>query len=571
MKVFFEAYEYPIEVLRQYLSPYFYHAGKSQGKGVIGHVGYFFNVNQEDPSLSDSVFILPKVFINENNAPFELEGLKPEDVIELNTENECLLENGIPQLVFGLSVWIYRAIQFYQQRNTDTRSVSDAKIQNVVSNKNDESETYLDIILQLIDFHKKHKNLLTYISIINNSNKNKIHWAKTISHEQPIIKNGKPAYVSFRSKEKVVNYDEELIILFYSTLEYIRKHYHFKISLDVQYHLLPPRKIQSMIDSCKGTRLLKSIRKKYFTDELVAMWNLLYVFFDKTERIANKRYHEETLLVKDFQNVFEDMVDYLISDENYPDELKNQDDGKIVDHLYKDKSLVYDELIYYVGDSKYYKPGESVGKNSIAKQYTYAKNIIQRNINVWEGFDTKKDRSKKDYLPYRDERTHGYNITPNFFISGVVSRDEHGYNADENFTNTSGGLLLNRHFDDRLFDRDTLILQRYDINFLYVLTSYAAQQESDREAFRDVSRKMFSKDLKHVIDKNYHIYQIIIPEDETIEQVVHNNYWELEGKVFSYDDVLLYATSDKQVLSELVINENAYELRQIYLSSANTS
>lgn len=558
MKVFFEAYEYPIEVLRQYLSPYFYHAGKSQGKGVIGHVGYFLNVNQEDPSLSDSVFILPKVFINENNAPFELEGLKPEDVIELDTENECLLENGIPQLVFGLSVWIYRAIQFYQQRNTDSKSVSDAKIQNVVSNKNDESETYLDIILQLIAFHKKHKNLLTYISIINNSNKNKIHWAKTISHEQPIIKNGKPAYVSFRSKDKIVNYDEELIVLFYSTLEYIRKHYHFKISLDVQYHLLPPRKIQSMIDSCKGTRLLKSIRKKYFTDELVAMWNLLYVFFDKTERIANKRYHEETLLVKDFQNVFEDMVDYLISDENYPDELKNQDDGKIVDHLYKDKSLVYDELIYYVGDSKYYKPGESVGKNSIAKQYTYAKNIIQRNINVWEGFDTKKDRSKKDYLPYRDERTHGYNITPNFFISGVVSRDEHGYNADENFTNTSDGLLLNRHFDDRLFDRDTLILQRYDINFLYVLTSYAAQQESDREAFRDVARKMFCKDLKHVIDGNYHIYQIIIPEDETIEQVVHNNYWELEGKVFSYDDVLLYATTNK--IHVLNIGGKCYKL-----------
>lgn len=40
MKVFFEAYEYPTEVLRQYLSPYFYHAAKTQGKGVIGHVGY---------------------------------------------------------------------------------------------------------------------------------------------------------------------------------------------------------------------------------------------------------------------------------------------------------------------------------------------------------------------------------------------------------------------------------------------------------------------------------------------------------------------------------------------------
>ena len=561
MKVFFEAYEYPIEVLRQYLSPYFYHAGKTQGKGVIGHVGYFFNVNQEDPSRSDSVFILPKVFINASNCPFELEGMKPEDVIELDTENECMIENGIPQLVFGLSVWIYKAIEFYQQRNTETKSVSEAKIQNVVSNKNDESETFLDVILQLIAFNKKHRSLLTYISIVNSSNENKIHWGKTISHEQPVIRSGKPVYVTFRAKEKVINYDEELIVLFYSAMEYVRQKYHFKVSLDVQYKLLHPHKIQSMIDSCKGTRLLKSIRRKYFTDELVTLWNLLYVFFEKSERIANKRYHEETLLVKDFQNVFEDMVDYLISDEDYPDELKNQDDGKIVDHLYKDKSLVYDELIYYVGDSKYYKPGETVGKNSIAKQYTYAKNIIQRNINVWEGFDTKKDRSKKDYLPYRDERTHGYNITPNFFISGVVKRDENGYNADENFENVSDGLLLNRHYDDRLFDRDTLILQRYNINFLYVLTSYAAQQQSDREAFRAIARKTFGTDLKRVIDEHYHIYQILIPEGETILQIVRDNYWELEGKVFSYDDVLLYATRDD--LTVLQLKDKVYTIERM--------
>jgi hypothetical protein len=562
MKVFFEAYEYPLEILREYLSPYLYHAGKSQDKGVIGHVGYFFNVNEEEPSQSDSVFILPKVFIDKDEHPFGLEEKKPEDVIELDTKEDIMIQNGIPQLVFGLSVWIYKAIEHYKKRNTETKSVNEAKIQNVVSNKNDESETFLEIVLQLIAFHKKHRSLLTYISIVNNSNRNKIHWAKTISRNQPIIRNGKPAYVTFRTKEKIVNYDEELIVLFYSVLEYIRQRFHFKVSLDVNYELIPVRKIQSMIDSCKGTRLLKSIRRKYFTDELVALWNLLYVFFDKSERIANKRYHEETLLVKDFQLVFEDMIDYLISDENYPDELKNQDDGKIVDHIYKDKSLVYDELIYYVGDSKYYKSGEKLGKNSIAKQYTYAKNIIQRNINVWEGFDMQKDHTKKHYLPYRDERTHGYNITPNFFISGVVKRDENGYKTDEGFRNVSNGLLLNRHYEDKLFDRDTLILQRYNINFLYVLTSYASQQQYDRDAFRAIARRTFRNDLKKVIARNYHIYQVEIPNGETIEQVVHDNYWELEGKVFSFDDVLLYATQVLISNHRLTLKNKQYTLKE---------
>lgn len=562
MKVFFEAYEYPLEILREYLSPYLYHAGKSQDKGVIGHVGYFFNVNEEEPSQSDSVFILPKVFIDKDEHPFELAEKKPEDVIELDTKEDIMIQNGIPQLVFGLSVWIYKAIEHYKKRNTETKSVNQAKIQNVVSNKNDESETFLEIVLQLIAFHKKHRSLLTYISIVNNSNRNKIHWAKTISRNHPIIRDGKPAYVTFRTKEKIVNYDEELIVLFYSTLEYIRQRFHFKVTLDVNYELIPVRKIQSMIDSCKGTRLLKSIRRKYFTDELVALWNLLYVFFDKSERIANKRYHEETLLVKDFQLVFEDMIDYLISDENYPDELKNQDDGKIVDHIYKDESLLYNELIYYVGDSKYYKPGEPFTKNSVAKQYTYAKNIIQRNINVWEGFGTQKNHSKRDYLPYRDERTHGYNITPNFFISGVVKRDENGYKTDEGFKNVSNGLLLNRHYEDKLFDRDTLILQRYNINFLYVLTSYASQQQYDRDTFKAIARRTFRNDLKKVIAKNYHIYQIEIPIGETIEQVVQDNYWELEGKVFSFDDVLLYATQVLISNHRLTLKNKQYILKK---------
>lgn len=565
MKVFFEAYEYPQKVLRQYLPQKFYNKGKGQGKGVIGHVGYFLNVNKDNPSMSDSIFILPKVFIDENNKPFELDGLKPEDVIELDTENERLTENGIPQLVFGLSVWIYKAIEHYQQRNTETKSVSDENIQNVVSNKNDESETFLDIILQLIAFHKKHRSLLTYISIINNSNRNKIHWAKTISHKQPLIRNGKPAYVSFRAKEKSINYDEELIVLFYSALEYIRQKYHFRLSLDVKYEMLSSRRIQGMIDSCKGTRLLKSIRRKYFTDELVALWKLLYVFFDKAERIASKRYHEEMLLVKDFQNVFEDMIDYLISDEDCPKELKVQDDDKRVDHLYKYESLVYDEKIYYIGDSKYYKPGKNIENKSIAKQYTYAKNIIQRNINVWEGFDTRKKHSKKQYFPYRDERTHGYNITPNFFISGIVKPDKNGYKADHFFENASKKILCNRHYEDRLFDRDTLILQRYNINFLYVLTSYATKLQSDREAFKDYAHQFIRSDMKKVIDELYHIYRIEIPAGETIEQVVHDNYWELEGKVFSYDDVLLYATKDE--IGSLTLGNKTYTLLEHKISN----
>ncbi len=74
------------------------------------------------------------------------------------------------------------------------------------------------------------------------------------------------------------------------------------------------------------------------------------------------------------------MIDDLIGDNKLLPELKNHADGKQIDHIYKYKSLIIEDEIYFVGDSKYYKPQNSVGKYSQAKQFTYAKNVIQYNI-----------------------------------------------------------------------------------------------------------------------------------------------------------------------------------------------
>ena len=59
---------------------------------------------------------------------------------------------------------------------------------------------------------------------------------------------------------------------------------------------------------------------------------------------------------------------------------KIPEDGKIIDHLYKEKSLIFadgNESIWHIGDSKYYKEENEVLGQSVAKQYTYAKNIVQ--------------------------------------------------------------------------------------------------------------------------------------------------------------------------------------------------
>lgn len=43
---------------------------------------------------------------------------------------------------------------------------------------------------------------------------------------------------------------------------------------------------------------------------------------------------------------------------------------------------------------------------------------------------------------------------------------------DKELKSQEGGVQLNRQFENRLFDRDTLLLCHYDVNFLYIVSLY---------------------------------------------------------------------------------------------------
>lgn len=546
MILLFEEYHYPKQLLKEVLGGYGHLATElKNGKAKVQYVGYFFSKER-----GDSVFILPKVFIEEQeSAKLAFGKYVPEDIVSISANQEGvvkrLIEDGDHNVVFELSVWIYRAIIQFISRNIDTDIVEDAIIQNPTDANGERSQTMLDIILQLLDFHKKHRHLFTYVSIINASGNNKIHWAKTIRKTQPIIKEKTPYYVEFRNKNKAINLDEELIVLFYSTLEYLCDTYNFRIKSDVQYDLLSSQKVHDLIETKRGTRLLKNIRRKYFTDEFVKLWRLLYTFFDMAENIKSHRYHEDRLLVKNFNIVFEDMIDYLIGSktEEIPDELKNQADGKIVDHIYKAKSLIDDNDIYYVGDSKYYAAWNEVGVNSIYKQFTYAKNIIQFNINLLHHWEP-QDKCKDEYLPYRDSLTEGYNITPNFFIRGVV--DSQNISYEENIKEQSDVVRFNRHFYNRLFDRDTLILKEYNINFLYVLSTYAIHIDSESRTHR--LRTLFRNNLIESLYKTYTFYKV---KQRTggmsLEELVQTNFYIFAGRMYqSPEDKTIWVALEKE-------------------------
>lgn len=537
MKILFEGCQYKTDVLEEIISSRFFSPLNNPSFSVVDYVGYYYNSN-----INDAVIILPKVFIYEDGQAFgkysPVDILTPDENIK-----KRLREDGTDKLLFNISTWIYRAIILFRKRQKETSIIEEEEINNVISNFGESDSTELDIILSLIKFHKENQHLFTYVAKLNHTGQ-KIYWNKTVSKCTPHISDNVPIYTNTIAKKKSINFDEELIIIFYSVLQHIKYTYGFNVIFNQNYDLIKGQDYERLLR--KGTRKLKSIKNKYFTDRFIALWKLLYPYFERSE--ANKKSEkkrEEVLLIQNFNIVFEDMIDDLIGDgkENIPHYFSDQLDGKRVDHLYRYQSLIMNDDIYFVGDSKYYKPSNKVGQHSVEKQYTYAKNIIQYNINLFN----------KDNLPngirYRDPLTEGYNITPNFFISALIDKDydflKDGLDRDEDAKKPD----IQYHFENRLFDRDTLLVQRYNINFLFVLSSYTSRSSHNKVVFKNKARKQFRARMIEYFSDHYDFFEVT-PREITIVQFVEKYFRLLNGRIYQPSQmngsvVLAKSKSDK--------------------------
>ncbi len=504
-----------------------YFATAADGRACIGGVGYFFS-----EEVNDAVFILPKVFLKKDGK--ELMAFGKFRTTELTSiTSHSPLDKKLSNNIFSISIWIYQAIRRYILDNPESTIVTAAgKAQSVSSRNGSSTCTLIDIILSLIDFHKEHQILLTYISLISNSGRNKVHWSKSISHSQAYFIDDQPFYFSLLRRGKTIDYDEQLIVLFYSVLNYLNEQFAFNIQPALSYNILSSERIESLISTGKGTRLLKSIRKRYFKDELVQLWNLLYTFFSHCENVKTGKSREGALLAKDFNIVFETMVDSIISDspETLPYGLREQRDGKVIDHIYRDNAPFGSSKIYYIGDSKYYIDGDCISGESIYKQFTYARNVIQECIRLSY---TDPDIYEHLGLRYRDPETEGYCPTPNFFIRGSF------FASEEDAFDVSALRLkklkvnekrdISFQFTDRLFDRDTLILMTFEVNFLYILHAYVARKDT-----KQARRKMHSRFRQEFIKTLHELYNI--READLSSNSITKNFQALIGRIFIPDD-----------------------------------
>ena len=268
------------------------------------------------------------------------------------------------------------------------------------------------------------------------------------------------------------------------------------------------------------------------------------------------------------------MIDDLIGDTDIPKGLKEQYDGKLVDHMYIYGDLVKSDDddpkdIYYIGDSKYYKNGHNLGKESIYKQYTYARNVIQWNIDLFANKNKYDEEERYKQIRLRnddsDPLTEGYNVIPNFFISAYVNKD-HSYVEKDNIKIHLNGKEhstdVSSQFDDRLFDRDTLILSHYDVNFLYVIYLYSRNKSSEKSTWRSKVRQLFRDEIRNVLQNKYKFYAMKSKGNPIAgEEFIKEHFKELQGKLYRpYADNNLYALALSKEKNTNPTENEAYKL-----------
>lgn len=524
MRILIEEYQYDVSKVRDVL--YGIDALVNvEGRVSIHYVGYYYNT-----LLKDCVFILPKVLLkNVDGQDLVLGKYKPEDIANLDT-----FDSKERSFLYKFAVWIYRAIVVYKNdRRNDTRIVCQSHIAQICNRGRRQSNTYLDILLSLIQFNQDNQSFFFFIIKNLHSGLNKINWQRTIATKTAIIQNEQAVYLNPVNKRRQINFDEELLIIFFSILNYIGDTYGFPKDICCQFQLITGKRFDTYLNGFGKTRL-RQIKYKYFSDKALQLWHLCYNFFDEAQQVMVATEQRDYLLVKNFNIVFEAIIDELIGDKEPPRGLKDQDDGKRVDHIYSYRNLTNneeDKPIYYIGDSKYYKIGNKISDESVYKQFTYARNVIQWNLNLFLDESKENVELQKRHPKYRDELTEGYNIIPNFFISAKMD-EKLSYADNVSATDREQNVFLSRHFKNRLFDRDTLLVYHYDVNFLYVVSLYARENAHQKAQWKQKVRELFREKIQEALKEKYAFYAMTPKPGVNHEEYLRENFQELLGKVY---------------------------------------
>lgn len=538
-----------VDVLKKDIASY---KKKKKKKIQLNYVGYCYSKVAED-----IVFFLPKVVkTGKENTIF---GASPEGIIDLIDQAGDKFTEEIGKFLSELAVRIYQAINVYRQTHKSSDNILQSEHQKESTGKRQQFNTLLDVILALRDFNKNNQEYFTFIAKNVHSGYNKINWNKTIAKSQAIVQNGTPVYMNPVNRKKTINFDEELLIIYFSILNYIRENYSFAFTVNIRYPLISPEQLENAyIARRTGIRRLKQIKYKYFSDKARKIWELCYAFFDHKMAMNRPTEDYDYLLAKNFQSIFQAMNDALIAD-NETEPLRNKLFGKtkdsLLDHLFIGKGLVEPpgypaEKTYYIGDSKYYKFGTKLSNDTIEKQFRYAKEVKKCTV----------ARTRNKDLPrLRDcKLTKGCNPVPNFFISARIpkEKDNNKFSFDDNNLKVQEKVRFSHNKNIGLFDRDTLFLHHYDVNFSFIVKLYGCDNKSRQAAWREDIRRQIRNDCQKTLNCLYEFYTLRPLEGKDWQQFIRENFKRLNGKLYRPNPI---TNPDCLVLALMKDNETDWE------------
>ncbi len=519
MKLLIEQLDYEINTI-SHLLPAKYFTYKNDQKVSIDYVGYYNNFE-----TNETVIILPKIFLDETTktifGSIPVNDFVNENALEI-LKNHQKSKTDI-DFIYRFALVFYLSLREFQQRNADTDITESTSTKNIISNIETTVLSELDLIFSLLRFYQENKDLIIFKQ--KESEKQhfkKTDWVKTVRRQTPIFQNNIPIYTKNNQSQPTQNNDNELLIIFFSVLKHFELQYGFNISLEN----ITIQKISQDFER-KSLRTLKSIKQQYFSDKFKKLLFLLIAYFEKKSVGSGKESNkEEFILCKNYNIVFEDMIDKLLSDKGkIIDKMKYQQDGKILDHIFEHHSFFEPDSIFYIGDSKYYKESTQYSKNSIYKQHTYAKNVIQYNINLFN------EAKPLNNVRYRDELTEGYNITPNFFIQGFIDHQNLANSMADFQFDTTQKPKINYHFENRIFDRDTLFVYNFRINFVFVLQSYLEKNQEYLADFSDKSKKTIREQVWEHLYQEYDFFYL--KPTTNLKDFVTANFKILNGKIYA--------------------------------------
>lgn len=332
MYILIEGERYKLDLLESLFSdPKFY---KINGlEATVTSVGYYHSFE-----TNKLVFMLPKVFMRDGERTV-LDVTKDELVeLALDTSIKHKMEfNWVRQL----SVYFYNSLLEYRRRCIDSSLINDSDTFDLNTNVQEKEYSFLDILLSVANFYKKNKQQILFKhKELTSRHVNKVKWERTIRKSLPIITaDSIPIYPKPIAKKKLVDNEEELMTYFFSIVNHLNIEYQLNLKFDSAYKLIKGNAFDLL---CKnGLKRLKKIKYRYFSDVLIKMYKLCELYFSQFDQSNVKRKREDFLSISNYNIVFEDMIDKLFSDDLRDievdgisiNQLKHNDDGKIIDHL----------------------------------------------------------------------------------------------------------------------------------------------------------------------------------------------------------------------------------------------